>query len=103
MPELLSSRGGGPRGPAIAPQTAMRPLALVVLASLAVSTPGCTVAGTGAGASAGAVHAANTPGTPHAASDFAKLVVVAGLVAGAIAFGSVLNSYGRNSHLGTGD
>jgi hypothetical protein len=100
---LFSSIGGGLRGPAIALQTAMRPLALVLLASLALSTPGCTLAGTGAGASVGAVHAGNTPKTQLSVSDYAKLGVVIGLVVGAIAFGNLLNSYGNNFHLGKGD
>lgn len=80
----------------------MRPLALVLLASLALSTPGCTLTGTGAGVSAGAAHAGNTPKMQFSVSDYAKLGVVAGLIVGAIAFGSFLNSYGDNFHLGKG-
>jgi hypothetical protein len=80
----------------------MRFLALVLLASLAVSTPGCTFAGPVAGASAGPVHAGNTPKTHLAGSDYAKLGVVVGVVVGAIAFGNFLNSFGQNFHLGKG-
>lgn len=94
--------GSGLRGPAIALQTAMRLLALVLLASLALSTPGCTLAGSGAGVSAGAAHAGNAPKTQYSISDYAKLGLVVGVIAGAIAFGSFLNSYGENFQLGKG-
>lgn len=69
----------------------MRRLALVVLASLTVSTSGCTLAGTGVGALVGAARASANPEAHISVADHAKVGLLLGLVADAIVIGVVTN------------
>lgn len=79
----------------------MRRLALVVLVSLAISTPGCTVAGTGVGALVGAARASASPEAHISVGDHAKVGLLLGMVADAIVIGVVANRAG-NFHWGPG-
>jgi hypothetical protein len=68
----------------------MRPLALVVLASVALSSSGCTLAGTGVGALVGAARASANPQAHISVADHAKAGLLLGLVADAIVIGVVI-------------
>jgi hypothetical protein len=78
----------------------MRRLALVVLASLTVSTSGCTLAGTGVGALVGAARASANPEAHISVGNHAAVGLLLGLVADAIVIG-VVESRLNNSRWGS--